>query len=225
MTGSNSDTVQSVVHRTDVPIGAPMGIERATVAISDKPKVQETDWMAFNGYQAKFRRVPAFAYAKARQHLRRIMRDNKPIPPTVQRGTRSMVNKNDPYYLDQVSLWDSEWEDLQRDIVTTTSILVGIVLKDPVPPDEVWVDFVFDILGALSIDLEAIFTSFKYNEDKMRELLFKEYVILSNPDDMERFNAFQGGEDITEGAETDGEDEYTEAVDMFRPEQGREAAL
>ena len=209
---------ESLIERTKRPLGEAMGIEQATIAVPDKPMVEETEWMTFNGYRAKFRRVPAFAYAKARQHLRRVMRDNKPEAPTVSRGTRQMVNKNDPYYLDQMSMWTSEWEDLQRDIITTTSILVGIVLGDPLPPDGVWTAYVLDILGSLDIIADEIFISFKYDDNKMRELLFKEYIILANPDDMEKFNDFQGGKGMG-GEDTDGEVDYVEAVDMFRPEQ------
>ncbi len=209
------DTSSSVIQREKRPIGDAMGIEKATVAVPAQPLAQETEWMEFNGYEAKFRRVPAFAYAKARQHLRRIMRDNKPEPPTVQRGTRSMVNKNDPYYLDQLSLWQAEWEDLQRDVITTTSILVGVVLKRPVPPDGGWVNHVLDIMSAIGVgDEEEIFTSFKYNDGKMRELLFKEYIILSSPDDMEKFNAFQAGGEDTD----DNDSDYVESIDMFRTE-------
>ncbi len=210
----------SQIDRVIKPLGEPLDIERATVAIPAEPFVQETDWMNFNGYEAKFRRVPAFAYAKARQHLRRVMRDNRPEPPTVSQGTRQMVNKADPYYQAQMSLWEQEWEDLQRDILSTTSVLVGLVLRHPVPADEDWVPFVIDILSSLGIQEHEIFTSFKYGEAKMRELLFKQYVILSDPTDMEKFNQFQAnGNTDDEGNEEGQEDGYVEAVDMFRPEQ------
>ena len=77
---------ESTIHRTEKPIGQPLDVERATVAIPAKSIVEETEMMNFNGYNAKFRRVPAFAFAKARQHLRRVMRDNRPEPPVAQQG-------------------------------------------------------------------------------------------------------------------------------------------
>ncbi len=100
---------------------------------------------------------------------------------------------------------------------------MGVVLKDPVPPDGDWVNHVLDIMSAIGVgDEEEIFASFKYNDDKVRELLFKEYIILSNPDDMARFNDFQEGkkldDDDDDGEGEDGDSDYVEAVDMFRSE-------
>ena len=206
---------ESEIIRTEKPPIPPLVPENAALSTTMSEGLEKTEWFTKNGCTFLFRKVPPYAFTTSRANLRRTLRANRPEPPTVKSGNRQTVNRNDPYYLEQMALWESEWSDLQEDVFTTTAIFVGIKIKGKVlPPDEEWLEDVLDILDAMGIDEETIFTSFKFDRDKIKELLFKQYVILGNNHMAGLFNDFV----VPESDNDEEGDDYTEAIDSFRAE-------
>jgi len=122
------------------------------------------------GYRAKIRPVSAQLLDSAMSKIQ-----DPPIPEFyLEEKNRSEPNPNDPVYLKALEEANHKRSMASVDVM----ILMGVILIDPVPPDEEWLYSLQDLARLGLFDLE----SYDMTNPRDREFVFKRFVAVGNDD-------------------------------------------
>lgn len=187
--------------------------EKAAVAAGIKAVPKETAWIDIDGYTVRFKRVPAFLYAQARQTLHQILSESMPQVPVAVKGNRTLENPVEPTYLRNKHTWDVNYNLQMRDVGTMVAILYGIELKDSVPPTDEWLPNVIKMMSIIGEDWESYRNSYQRLSDELfLELIFKKYVILASDEAVVQFTLYHKRNTAAENGQLNPDS----AVAMFR---------
>lgn len=173
--------------------------QEANIAVSAIPNkngfglLSESEIIEVNGFRVKYRKVPTMLYNTARATMRLRMKQNEPMPQQFiadKDGTRILGDQN-PAYIEAVEEWRKEWADIDNLVSTGVSLLSGMVLVDGMPDESEWLPYLKMLFEASGLDFDKVFNSYLYNVDTVKEIYFKQFVVLSNSDDLDQFTKFQ----------------------------------
>jgi hypothetical protein len=155
--------------------------------------IQETEVLIVNGVRVKYRKVPAMLFNTARSAIRTKLENSEPEPQEFiadSDGTRVSGDQS-PIYHEALAIWENETKNLDALVSTAVSLFSGVVLVDGMPPDESWLPRLQEMFELVGLELDLSFKSFMYEPDRIKELYFKEYIVLGNAQDMNNFTTFQ----------------------------------
>ena len=122
---------------------------------------------------------------------------SKPIPQEFiadEDGNRISGDQN-PVYHEALRIWEKETTNIDTLISKALSLFSGLILVDGMPPDEAWLPSLEEMFMLAGLDWDSAFQSFMYAPDKIKELYFKQYIVLGNALDMNAFTEFQNSGD------------------------------
>lgn len=195
------------------PLPEPQEVLNSVVSgLPGKNKSQQTPILLVNGIRVRYRKVPAMLYNTAKGMLAQKMKRNKPLPQEFiadTEGNRVLGDQN-PAYHEALRIWELEWDDIDTLVSTGVSLFSGLILVDGMPEDSEWIPDLRLMFESAGLEFDT--ASFIYEPEKIKELYYKQYVVLSNASDMANFTNYQsnGDSDFTgEQADIDA------AVSMF----------
>lgn len=167
------------------------------------------------GYKFQFVPVAPYMFSTVETHIKAELEKAKPLAPLIQRGSVTRINEADPIYQDKMAVWNRYKAIVEDTTQADIALMAGVILLDPIPPQNEWLPDIEKQLGRAGIKLEDVLLPFSYMpEDLQMEFLYKKYKVFDSDLAIILFTTFfnKASEETMTLLET--------AVNMFRSNQG-----